>query len=171
MHRMRHFLLKAKGGHDRPPPPHGQHILISGSCSFAAIALLAWLSEAGLHPLVLGSFGASCVLLFGYPDSPFSQPRNIVVGHALSTLVGLTLLTQVGSHWWSMGMAVALAIMLMMKFGVMHPPAGSNPLIVMLLQPGWSFLVTPTLAGALLLVLLGVVLINLQTEKHYPRYW
>jgi hypothetical protein len=62
---MKLFLLKAQGGHERPPSPHWQHVLISGVCSFAAICLLAWLSETGVHPLVLGSFGASCVLLFG----------------------------------------------------------------------------------------------------------
>lgn len=168
---MKHLLLKAKGGHDRPPSPHWRHIVISGVCSFAAICLLAWLSETGVHPLVLGSFGASCVLLFGYPDSPFSQPRNIVVGHTLSTLVGLAVVFTLGAHWWSMGLAVAMAIMLMMKLGVMHPPAGSNPLIVLMLQPSWLFALTPTLAGAFLLVLLGVLLINLQSEKHYPRYW
>ena len=168
---MKHLLLKAKGGHDRPPSPHWRHILISGACSCAAICLLSWFSEEGLHPLVLGSFGASCVLLFGYPDSPFSQPRNIVVGHTLSTLVGLAVLFTLGTHWWSMGLAVATAIMLMMKLGVMHPPAGSNPLIVLMLQPSWLFALTPTLVGSLVLVVLGVLLINLQSEKHYPRYW
>ena len=60
---------------------------------------------------------------------------------------------------------------LMMRAGVMHPPAGSNPLIVMLLQPGWLFAFTPTLIGALLLVLLGLLLINLQKDKHYPKHW
>jgi CBS-domain-containing membrane protein len=168
---MRHLFSKIKGGHAKPASPHWQHIFFSGACGFAVIGLLAWLSESGLHPLILGSFGASCVLLFAYPDSPFSQPRNIVIGHTLATLIGLLALYALGVHWWSMGLAVSLAIMLMMKLGVMHPPAGSNPLIVFMLQPGWLFALTPTLAGASILVLLGVVLINLQSDKHYPRYW
>lgn len=168
---MRRLMAKARGGHARPSTPHWAHTLLSGGCSFVAIALLAWLSETGVHPLVLGSFGASCVLLFGYPDSPFSQPRHIVLGHTLSTLMGLAVLMTVGAHWWSMALAVALSIMVMMKLGTMHPPAGSNPLIVMLLKPGWVFALTPTLVGAVLLVVLGVLLINLQPDKHYPRYW
>ena len=168
---MRRLMAKARGGHARPSTPHWAHTLLSGACSFVAIALLAWLSETGVHPLVLGSFGASCVLLFGYPDSPFSQPRHIVLGHTLSTLMGLAVLMTVGAHWWSMALAVALSIMVMMKLGTMHPPAGSNPLIVMMLKPGWVFALTPTLVGAVLLVVLGVLLINLQPDKHYPRYW
>lgn len=168
---MKHLFLKLKGGLERPPTPDLRHVLISGGASFLTICLIAWLSETGLHPLLLGSFGASCVLLFGYPDSPFSQPRNIVLGHSLSTFVGLSFLTIFGVHWWSMGLAVAVAIMLMMRAGVMHPPAGSNPLIVLMLKPSWIFAFTPTLAGALILVLLGLLLINLQTDKHYPRYW
>ena len=168
---MRQLFNKAKGGHAKPPPPHWRHIFISGATSFVAIGFLVWLSETGLHPLILGSFGASCVLLFGYPDSPFSQPRNIVLGHTLSTLIGLAVLATLGVQWWSMGLAVTLAIVLMMQSGVMHPPAGSNPLIVMMLKPGWVFALTPTLAGAVILVLLGVIMINLQADKHYPRYW
>ena len=168
---MKDLLHKAKGGHARPPSSHWRHALISGACSFLGIGLLAALSENGVHPWVLGSFGASCVLLFGYPDSPFSQPRHVVVGHTLSSLVGLAALGVFGLHWWSMALAVALAIMLMMKLGVMHPPAGSNPLIVMALKPGWLFALMPSLAGALVLVVLGVLLINLQADKHYPRYW
>ena len=168
---MRTLIHKLTGGHPRPPTATWPHALSTGVASFIAVSLLAWLTETGVHPLVLGSFGASCVLLFGYPDSPFSQPRNIVLGHTLSTLIGLLVLHAAGVHWWSMALAVALSIALMMRAGVMHPPAGSNPLIVMLLQPGWLFAFTPTLIGALLLVLLGLLLINLQKDKHYPKHW
>jgi len=168
---MQPLLHKLKGGQPRPPSSTWPHALSTGAASFIAVGLLAWLTETGVHPLVLGSFGASCVLLFGYPDSPFSQPRNIVLGHTLSTLVGLLVLQLFGVHWWSMALAVALSIVLMMRAGVMHPPAGSNPLIVMLLQPGWLFAFTPTLIGALLLVVMGLVLINLQKDKQYPRHW
>jgi CBS-domain-containing membrane protein len=165
------FINKFKGGHDKPTDPQWSHIFFCGVCGFLAIGLLAWLTESGEHSLILGSFGASCVLLFGYPDSPFSQPRNIVFGHTMSTLVGLIILYSLGVHWWSMSLAVSLAIILMMRFGVMHPPAGSNPLIVFLLQPSWKFALNPTLEGALVLVILGLLLINLRPNKQYPKYW
>ena len=168
---MRRILNKVKGGHPKPPGAHWKHAIITGATSFIAIGLLAWLSEQGWHPLVLGSFGASCVLLFGYPDSPFSQPRNIVMGHTLSTVIGLLMLDVAGAHWWSMALAVALSIGLMMKIGLMHPPAGSNPVIVMTLHPSWLFAFTPTLVGALLLVVMGLLLLNLQENKHYPKHW
>lgn len=168
---MKAIIEKLKGGHDKPSRPHWVHIFISGLSGFVAIGCLAWLSESVEHALLIGSFGASCVLLFGFPDSPFSQPRNIVLGHTLSTLIGLLVLHALGVHWWSMGLAVSLAIVLMMSIGVTHPPAGSNPLIVFLLQPDWKFALFPTFAGAFVLVALGVLLINLRPDKHYPKYW
>lgn len=168
---MRHLFHKAKGGHAKPPASHWRHALTSGACALLAIGGLAGLNDLALQPWLLGSFGASCVLVFGYPDSPFSQPRHVVLGHVLSTLVGLAALHLWGAQWWCMAGAVALSIVLMMKLGVMHPPAGSNPLIVLMLKPGWMFALMPTLAGSLVLVLLGVLLVNLQPDKHYPRYW
>lgn len=165
------FIDKIKGGHPLPAPPHWSSIAWACAGSLVAVGLLAWLSEQGVHPWLLGSFSASCILLFAYPDSPFSQPRNLVLGHTLSTLIGLSVLTLAGPHWWSMALAVTLAIACMMRLGVMHPPAGSNPLIVMSLHPGWSFALMPSLAGSVVLVLLGLLIINLKAGKHYPRHW
>jgi CBS-domain-containing membrane protein len=139
-----------------------------GALAISAVAGLGdWLSLA----LVLGSFGASCVLVFGYPDLPFSQPRNVVIGHFLSSLVGLIFLTAFGAHWWSLALAVGTAIAAMMITRTVHPPAGSNPVIVFLAQPAWSFLWYPTLAGALLLVAVALVYNNLSRETRYPKYW
>jgi CBS-domain-containing membrane protein len=74
---------------------------------------------------VLGSFGASCVLLFGYPDNPFSQPRNVIGGHFLTSLTGLCFLSVLGASWWSMALALATAVALMQLTRTVHPPAGS----------------------------------------------
>jgi len=111
------------------------------------------------------------VLVFGFADVPFSQPRNVVFGHVLSSLVGLVCLTAFGPHWWAAGLAVALAIMGMMALRCVHPPAGSNPVIVFLTAPGWGFLLTPTLTGALLLVAVALVYNNLARVGRYPKYW
>ncbi len=111
------------------------------------------------------------MLVFGFPDLPFSQPRNLVGGHVLSSLVGLVLLHGCGPQWWALALAVGTAIALMMATRTVHPPAGSNPVIIFLAQPGWDFLLFPTLTGALLLMLVALVYNNATRAVRYPRYW
>lgn len=120
---------------------------------------------------MLGSFGASCVIVFGLPESPLAQPRNVIVGHGLCTLIGLVALTLFGAQWWSMALAVVLAIGAMMLSRTVHPPAASNPLIVMLAQLGWGFLLMPTLLGALVIVLVALVYNNVPHGRQHPKYW
>lgn len=153
-----------------PPRLPLRAIALAWLGAFLAAATLGLLSDLGHIPLILGSFGASCLLIFAYPESPFAQPRNVVGGHLLSSLVGLVVMALCGVHWWSMGLAVASAIALMLLLRVPHPPAGSNPFIVMLSAAKWSFLLTPTLLGALVLV--GVALAyGRLTARKYPTYW
>jgi CBS-domain-containing membrane protein len=134
----------------------------------AVVGLLAFYTK---QPLVMGSFGASCFVLFILPDSPFAQPRNVIGGHFVSTLVGLVFLHIVGPEWWSMAAALAVALVCMQLFRVPHPPAGSNPLIVFLVNANWEFLLMPSLVGSLLLVAVALFYLNLSKEKSYPAYW
>ncbi|WP_374336319.1 HPP family protein [Leeia sp.] len=166
------FWSKLKGeGASRPPRPAWRSILLGGAGGALTILLLGHIGQWGHWSLLLGSFGATCVLVFGYPDLPFSQPRHVLAGHVLSSLVGLLCLHLLGPSLWAAALAVALAIMLMMVLNVVHPPAGSNPVIVFLTQPGWSFLLTPTAAGAALLLVLAVLYHNLTRKAAYPKYW
>ncbi|MFL6657672.1 MAG: HPP family protein [Massilia sp.] len=137
---------------------------------FAAIAVLAYASfDLGVL-MALGSFGSSSVLLFAFPDNHFSQPRSLIGGHVISSAVGLAALTLFGHHWWALGLAVALATALMMVTRTVHPPAGSNPIIVFLAMPGWDFLVFPTASGALALVAIGMIY-HRAGGTVYPQYW
>lgn len=163
-------LLKSDGA-ALPPKQSVSNILLAGVGGFVAIAVLAFLAQSLEAVLVLGSFGASCVLVFGFPDAPFSQPRNVVAGHLLSSFVGLLFLTLCGPTWWSVALAVGTAIGLMIATRTVHPPAGSNPVIVFLTQPAWDFLMFPTLSGALLLVVVAVLYNNLVRKTNYPKYW
>lgn len=163
--------LKGDSSAALPPMPSYKSVALASLGGVLAIAAIAGLGERLSLSLVLGSFGASCVLVFGFPDSPFSQPRNVVAGHGLSSLIGLLLLSLCGPHWWSLALAVGLAIAVMMLTRTVHPPAGSNPVIVFLLQPGWNFLWFPTLAGALLLVATALLYNNLSRPANYPKYW
>lgn len=154
-----------------PPRPNIRQVLIAWLGGVIAIAAIAGLGEMLTLSLLLGSFGASCVLVFGFPDVPFSQPRNVVFGHLLSTLTGLVFLHFCGAHWWAVALAVGSAIALMMLTRTVHPPAGSNPVIVFLAQPGWDFLLYPTLSGAVLLVVVALLYNNASREARYPKYW
>jgi len=154
-----------------PPKPSIKAIARAWLGGFIAISLVAGLADSLEMMLVLGSFGASCVLLFGFPEAPFSQPRNLIAGHFLSSVVGLIFLTLCGPTWWSVALAVGTAIALMMATRTVHPPAGSNPVIVFLIQPGWDFLLFPTLTGALLLALVALIYNNLSRSDKYPKYW
>jgi CBS-domain-containing membrane protein len=166
------FLVKFKGdGAALPATPPFKSVAVAGAGGFVAIASLAWLTNFSSTPLILGSFGATCVLIFGFPDAPFSQPRNVVVGHVLSTLIGVTALTLFGPHWWAAGLAAGAAIAAMMATRTVHPPAGSNPVIVFMSQPGWGFVIYPTLVGALLLAALALVFNNSTRKANYPKYW
>ncbi|BEU96072.1 HPP family protein [Acidovorax sp. DW039] len=154
-----------------PPRPPLRAIALAGLGGVLAIATVALAGQQWALSLILGSFGASCVLVFGFPDVPFSQPRNVVAGHFLSSLTGLAFLQCAGPHWWAMALAVGTAIALMMWTRTVHPPAGSNPVIIFLAQPGWGFLWFPTLAGAVVLVLVALLYNNLTRQARYPQYW
>jgi CBS-domain-containing membrane protein len=138
---------------------------------FVAIAVVALLTQASGNPWVLGSLGASCVMLFGFPDLPFSQPRHVIGGHVLSSFIGLACLAAFGATWWGMAIALGLALAAMMFLRVAHPPAGSNPIIIFLSAPSWGFLLFPTLAGAVAIVLIALIYNNLTRDTPFPKYW
>ncbi len=166
------FMQPLKGdGLPLPPRSTFKAMALAWLGGFLAITAVAGLGDHFSISLVLGSFGASCVLVFGYPDIPFSQPRNVIVGHFLSSFVGLVFLSVFGPHGWVMAAAVGTAIAVMMLTRTVHPPAGSNPVIVFLAQPAWSFLWYPTLAGALLLVTVALFYNNATRATNYPKYW
>ncbi len=169
---LRSWLGSMKGGHAQPPTvPSPRHLVLTWFGAFFAIAVVAYITKLSGYPLILGSFGASCVLIFGFPESPFSQPRNVIGGHFLSSLTGLIFITLIGVHWWSMALALATAIFVMQVTRTVHPPAGSNPIIIMLAHATWPFLLTPTLFGVLILEVSALIFHSFVKGRHYPQYW
>lgn len=138
---------------------------------FIAIAILSFLTDFTAEAWIMAPFGASCVLAFGVWDSPLSQPRNIIGGHLISTFVGLSVYHLLGSGTFNMALGVGLAIALMMLTRTTHPPAGANPLVVIMAGSSWSFLVTPVLIGAIIIVLVALLVNNLVHKRHYPSFW
>jgi CBS-domain-containing membrane protein len=146
-------------------------VLLGGLGGCVAIGALALLGGSLDKTLLLGSFGASCVLLFGYPEAPFAQPVNVIGGHVICTLIGLAALHWIGPQPWVLALAVGVAISAMMATRTVHPPAGSNPVIVFLGHSGWNLFFFPVLTGALILVLIAWVYNNAVRKTPYPQYW
>jgi CBS-domain-containing membrane protein len=108
---MKTLLNKMRGAGPAPARLPAKLIVRGSLGALLAIGTVAYLAASSGTPLVLGSFGASCVLLFSFPDNPFSQPRNVIGGHFISSLTGLVFLAVFGAAWWSMALALASAIL------------------------------------------------------------
>jgi CBS-domain-containing membrane protein len=169
---MTNFLQRGRGaGGKRPAYPGVRAVALGGLGGFLAIGALAVLSGKLDVMLLLGSFGASCVLLFGYPDAPFAQPVNVIGGHFICTVLGLAALHWIGPQPWALALAVGCSIAAMMATRTVHPPAGSNPVIVFLGHSGWGFLPFPVCSGAVILVLIAWLYNNAVRKTPYPLYW
>lgn len=121
------------------------------------IAVLAEATSLTNLPLIIAPFGASCALVFGAPASPLAQPRNVIGGHLISAALGLLAASLIVSPPLAMAVGVGLAIAAMLLTGTLHPPAGANPIVVVLTSTSWKFLLTPVLAGAIAIVLFGAI--------------
>ena len=151
----------------RLPRPPLRVAALAGLGGCLAIATLALIEQTVNMPLLAAAFGASCVLVFLAPNLPYSQPANVVGGHVVATLCGLVCAQVFPTTWWSLGLAVGLAIGAMALLRVTHPPAGGNPILVMTAHVGWSFLLLPMFVGAIAVVVVGLAF-HAATRSRYP---
>lgn len=151
----------------------------TGSClTIICLALLERLCAQEWNlPLLIGSFGASAVLAFGAPHSPLAQPRNLVGGHVISALVGVTCqLLLSDDPVLAAGLAVSTAIALMHATQTLHPPGGATALIAVIGGPGihslgYWYVLLPCAAGAVCMLGLALITNNLGARKRYPLFW
>ncbi|WP_075201233.1 HPP family protein [Leucobacter japonicus] len=132
-------------------------LLCAAGTGAAVIAVLSLLGSATNLPLLAAAFGSSCVLVFTLPDSPLSKPVNVIGGHVLSAAVGLIARFTLPTAWWSLALAVGVALAVMAALRVTHPPAGGTPIAIMLAQEGWWYLLTPILIGSIIVSLGGTI--------------
>lgn len=131
--------------------------ILAGCGGFIAIWVLAYARDVSDLPLLIPPFGASCVLAFGYPASPFARPKNIIGGHLIAAAVGLACCAIFGYGALGIAAGVGIAITAMMLTDTTHPPAGANPVVVALVHATPSFLIAPILVGAITIVLVGMI--------------
>ena len=141
---------------------------VSGLGGFIVIFTLAQLTNSLHAVLLIAPFGASCVLVFALPQSPLAQPRNVIGGHLISTAVGLAAFSMFGGEPIGIGLAVGAAIAAMQLTGTLHPPAGADPIVVILAKAAWPFLFSPVLAGAVFIVIAGFAFHRTISRRAYP---
>ncbi|WP_459500452.1 HPP family protein [Bacillus sp. C1] len=138
---------------------------------FLTIITLLYLTNITSTEWLMAPFGASCVLAFGVWNAPLSQPRNIIGGHFISTFIGLSIYHLFGNEYWTIALAVGMAIAIMMLTKTTHPPAGADPIIVILGANSWSYLITPVLIGSVVIVVIALLMNNICNKRSYPTFW
>lgn len=140
-----------------------------------AILTLEYLTIYSGSYFIMAPFGASCVILFAVSRSPLAQPRNVIFGHLISAFVGLVFLKLFGDSIFITALAVGCAIAAMQFLRCVHPPAGANPLVILLtasqVNYDFSFLLFPVLSGSISLVIIAYVVNNLLSKNQWPIYW
>ena len=136
--------------------------------TIAVLTILTYKTEFGIF--LIASFGSSMVLLYGYPESPFAQPKNIFFGHLLTAIVGLTFLYFVPLPLFLIiPLAVGFGVSLMILLNVTHPPAGGNPIIVIMGSVSIDYLLNPIIIGTIIILLFGIIINRLILKKNYPK--
>jgi len=148
--------------------------------SFLGIALVAFLHSYFVEPkglfLVVASYGASAVLIYGAPHSPLAQPRNLLGGHFFSALVGAIVVKLVPIYWLASALSVSLAIVVMHLTKTLHPPGGATALFAAIggekvKNLGFLYPFFPVLTGAFLMLMVALLVNNLAEKRKYPEYW
>jgi CBS-domain-containing membrane protein len=178
---MNGYLQKMRGQGQSPPRVSFSEVCWSWLGSFlgiAAVALLHYklLDQQGLM-LLLGSFGASAVLIYGAVRSPLAQPRNLLGGHILSAVIGVTAFQWLGNNpWLAAAVAVSTSIALMHLTSTLHPPGGATALIAVIggqsvHKLGYLYVVMPVALGACIMLVVALVVNNIPKTRKYPEFW
>ena len=157
--------------------------LLAGVGAGVTIAILAYitfesvLSGTNYGLWLAASFGSTVVVVFGYPNNEFAQPKNVLFGHLLCALVGVIFvtlfkITQDRSVFFLViGLAVGISVLLMMALKITHPPAGGNTIVVMMAQDSFQFLIFPIMIGAITIIIGGIIYNRFILKKRYPLRW
>jgi CBS-domain-containing membrane protein len=175
------YLKKMKGTTKSPPAVGLYEIFLSWVGAFLGITPLAAINSqlfAGTDQvMIIGSFGASAVLIYGAIRSPLAQPRNLMGGHVLSAVIGVAAYNVLGHHiWLAAPVSVATAIAVMHATKTLHPPGGATALIAVIggqniHDLGYLYAIIPVGLGALIMLTVALLINNIPKERRYPEFW
>lgn len=130
--------------------------ILSGIGAALAIGILSYADTLQSQWVwLMAPFGATAVLVFGIPDSPLAQPKNVIFGHLITAFIGIFFFQYIGTSPLSLALATGLAVTIMLLTKTTHPPAGANPILIMLTGQSWIFLFTPVLIDGVIIVAIG----------------
>ena len=132
------------------------------------LTLLTYKTEFGIF--LIASFGSSMVLLYGYPESPFAQPKNVFFGHLVTATVGMFFLYLIPLPLFIIiPLAVGFGVGLMILLNVTHPPAGGNPIIVIMGSVSLDYLLSPIISGSIIILVFAIIINKFILKKSYPK--
>ena len=144
--------------------------IISGVSAAIVIAILAFLTlETSGGVWLMFSFGATVFLVFVLYDLETAQPKNIFFGHLISMIVGVIFNETIGLSFYSLGLSVGVAVILMVYFKVMHPPAASNPLVALFMDLSFDYIFFPVIVGTILIIILSILINKIILKRKYPK--
>lgn len=145
-------------------------LVVSSVGCLIAMSLISVVAISLGYPMALGPIGASCLLSFGAHTGPFSQPRHIIGGHFITTLAALIIWHIFGGGFLTIGITLAVVIILMVLTGTIHPPAAASAIVAINSSAGWGF-IPCIIICSVLLVIISLFYNNLFQTRQYPKYW
>tara|TARA_X000001036_G_scaffold422225_1_gene444952 strand:+ start:2927 stop:3397 length:471 start_codon:yes stop_codon:yes gene_type:complete len=143
--------------------------IISGLSAAIVISILAFLTlETSAGIWLMFSFGATVFLVFVLYNLETAQPKNIFFGHLVSILVGVIFNETIGLSFYSLGLSVGVAVILMIYFKIMHPPAASNPLVALFMDLSFDYILFPVMTGTIVIILLSILINRIILKRNYP---
>lgn len=178
---LREYFNKMRGTTKSPPMVSLSEIIWSWIGAFIGITVVAYINFNKLENtdlvMIIGSFGASAVLLYGATKSPLAQPRNLIGGHVFSAIIGVTCYQLLNPYiWLASAIAVATAIAVMHATKTLHPPGGATALIAVIGSEkihalGYSYAVMPAGLGAVIMLVVALLVNNIPRSRRYPEFW
>lgn len=175
------YLSKMKGETKSPPMVSFSEIVLSLIGAFLGMSIVSYINYNLIDNtdfiMLIGSFGASAVLIYGAIKSPLAQPRNFVGGHVISAIIGVTCYKMFPSQMWlASSLAVAVAIAVMHATKTLHPPGGATALIAVIGSSkihdlGYLYAVIPVGIGAVIMLGVALLVNNIPKNRRYPKFW
>ena len=175
------YFKKMKGTTKSPPAVSFDEIVWSWIGAFLGIASVAFVNynifKGTDLVMIIGSFGASAVLIYAAIRSPLAQPRNLIGGHIISAIIGVTAYNLLNnSMWLATAVAVATAIAAMHATKTLHPPGGATALIAVIGSQkihnlGYLYAIIPAGSGAVIMLIVALLINNIPKSRQYPEFW